>query len=101
MKKYGGYVIRWHKVIIALSNPTSGTNAINGLADTPAKRKIDMITRFFNFFIAAVFLLACPVLGGFQFVEEIPPLSEWGFIIMGIGLLSLGVRFLRRRALSD
>ena len=33
--------------------------------------------------------------------EMIPTLSEWGFIIMGICLLSLGVRALFRRNLPD
>ncbi len=61
-----------------------------------------MTTRFFNFLIAAVFLLSGSALAGNNHVvEEIPTLSEWGLIIMGTGLLSLGVRFLHRRDLSD
>ena len=61
-----------------------------------------MTNRSFNCLVAAVFMLSRPALAGFQTVaEEIPTLSEWGLIIMGIGLLSLGVLFLRRRGLSD
>ncbi len=62
-----------------------------------------MTNRFFSFLIASVFMLSGSAQAGgtLAVVEEIPTLSEWGFIIMGIGLLSLGVRFLRRRGLSD
>ena len=51
----------------------------------------------------AMFALSGAALAGVDdhVVEEIPTLSEWGFVIMGIGLLSLGVGFLRRRGLSD
>ena len=64
-----------------------------------------MTTRFFSFLIAAVFMLSGSALAGGvptnHVVEEIPTLSEWGLIIMGIGLLSLGVLFLRRRGLAS
>ena len=53
--------------------------------------------------LSAVFMMSGAALAGVNghAVEEIPTLSKWGFVIMGIGLLSLGVRFLRRRGASD
>jgi hypothetical protein len=61
-----------------------------------------MTNRFLGFLIAAVFMLSGSALAGNrQVVEEIPTLSEWGLLVMGIGLLSLGVRFLRRRGLAS
>ena len=60
-----------------------------------------MTTRFFSILMATVFLLSGSALAGRDLqVEEIPTLSEWGLIIMGIGLLSLGLRFLRKRGIA-
>ena len=49
----------------------------------------------------AMVTLSGSAMAGAPDTAEIPTLSEWGFVIMGIGLLSLGVRFLRRRGASD
>ncbi len=52
-------------------------------------------------FVASFLLSGSAMAGVPAQAEEIPTLSEWGFIIMGICLLSLGVWALRRRNLSD
>ena len=55
----------------------------------------------FSVTLFAISLLSASAMAGPPAQVDIPKLSEWGFIIMGICLLSLGVRALLGRDLSD